>query len=229
MAAYSERELRLADGSCARLRLGAVKTLRITVKPTGEVLITAPRRVGVRAAMAFANERLGWISARRAEAGARAAAAPRLSEGGSAPLWGRVYPIVLADGDGAGFDGEKITLRVPRGADYAARRAALLSLYRRELERELPALIGKYAAALGVAPPRWSLRDMRSRYGSCTPSRAAVRFALSLAAYPPLCLEYVAAHELTHLRVSGHGADFHELLAGVFPREAEARAMLRGA
>ena len=84
----------------------------------------------------------------------------------------------------------------------------------------------KYAAALGVPAPQWSLRDMRTRWGSCTPARGTVRFALMLAAKPPLCLEYVVAHELAHLRVRGHGPEFHALVAGVFPREREARAML---
>lgn len=118
------------------------------------------------------------------------------------------------------------TLSAPEGADEAARRAALLALYRRELERGLPALVEKYAAALGVPAPQWSLRDMRTRWGSCTPARGTVRFALMLAAKPPLCLEYVVAHELAHLRVRGHGPEFHALVAGVFPREREARAML---
>ena len=52
-------------------------------------------------------------------------------------------------------------------------------------------------------------------------------FALMLAEKPPLCLEYVVAHELAHLRIHGHGPDFHALLSGVFPREREARALLK--
>lgn len=219
---------RLADGTEAEIRLKNVKMLRIAVKPDGSVTVTAPRRVGLRAALAFADERLGWIQARRAEALERASARPRLLEGESVPLWGAQHPLALETGrPAARLAGARIVLTVPEGADFAARRAALLTLYRAELERALPPLIEKYAAALGVEPPAWSLRDMSSRFGSCTPARGTVRFALTLAAKPPLALEYVAAHELTHLRAPGHGPDFHTLLSAVFPREAEARALLR--
>ena len=172
--AYSET---LNNGIPLTLRFRSVKLFRITVKPDGSVEAVAPRRMGVGAAMALANERGEWVRAHREAA--------------------------------------------------LARRAALLALYRRELERGLPALVEKYAAALGVPAPQWSLRDMRTRWGSCTPARGTVRFALMLAAKPPLCLEYVVAHELAHLRVHGHGPEFHALVAGVFPREREARAMLR--
>lgn len=219
---------RLDDGTSVTLRLAPVKTLRITVRPDGSVVVTAPERVGVRAALAFANERIGWIQRARAEAAARAAAAPKLLPGETVPLWGADYPLELEAGaPGAAERGGAIVLSAPEGADYAARRAALLELYRAELERALPPLVEKYARALGVEPPRWSLRDMRSRYGSCTAAKGTVRFALCLASMPPECLEYVVAHELTHLRVHGHGPDFHALLESVYPSGRAVAAAMR--
>lgn len=219
---------RLSDGIPVKISLRDVKMLRISVRPDGSVEVTAPRQVGLRAALSFANERLGWIEARRSEALARCASRPQLLPGETAPLWGERMPVSLGTGrTGARLDGGEIVLTVPEGADYARRRAALLTLYRSELEREIPPLVEKYAAALDVAAPVWSLRDMRTRFGSCTPARGTVRFALMLAERPPLCLEYVVAHELAHLRIHGHGPDFHALLSSVFPREREARALLK--
>lgn len=222
--AYSET---LNNGIPLTLRFRSVKLFRITVKPDGSVEAVAPRRMGVGAAMALANERGEWVRAHREAALARRAAAPKYVTGESVPLWGCMYALRVVMGrPGAALRDGVITLSAPEGADAAARRAALLALYRRELERGLPALVEKYAAALGVPAPKWSLRDMRTRWGSCTPARGTVRFSLMLAAKPPLCLEYVVAHELAHLRVRGHGPEFHALVVGVFPREREARAML---
>ena len=81
--------------------------------------------------------------------------------------------------------------------------------------------------ALDVKAPVWFLRDMRSRWGSCTPMRGTVRFSLALAAKPPGCLEYIVAHELTHLHIHGHGSDFHALVRSVYPQGCDARALLR--
>lgn len=221
-------EKRLGDGSPVTLRLGAYKQLRITVTGPGEVRITAPSRVGVRAALAFANEHLGWIERHRAEVIAHAGAAPQFTAGERVRLWGETYPLRVAAGKpGAVFDGECVTITVPEGSDAAERRAALGQLYRRELTEAIPPLIAKYAALLDVEPPAWSLRDMRTRYGSCTAARKTVRFSLILAEKPHECLEYVVAHELTHLRIHGHGADFHALVRSVYPDEQRARALLR--
>ena len=221
-------EKRLGDGSPVTIRLGAYKQLRITVTGPGEVRVTAPSRVGVRAALAFANEHLGWIERHRSEVLARAQATPQYIDGERVRLWGTEYPLRVATGkSGAAFDGKCVTISVPEGADAAARRAALGQLYRRELSEAIPPLVAKYALLLGVDAPEWSLRDMRTRYGSCTAARKTVRFSLILAEKPPECLEYVVAHELTHLRIHGHGADFHALVQSVYPDEQRARELLR--
>lgn len=204
----------------------AVKLFRISVKPDGSVEAVAPWRMSREAALILANERAGWVREHREKF--LSAGTAQYATGERAALWGREYPLQVMSGKlGAQFAGEYIVLSAPEGAAAEVRREALLTLYRRELERAIPPLVSKYAAALDVKAPAWSLRDMRSRWGSCTPMRGTVRFALALAAKPPECLEYVVAHELAHLRIHGHGADFHALVRSVYPHEREARALLR--
>lgn len=82
-------------------------------------------------------------------------------------------------------------------------------------------------AASGQHALGWQLRDMRTRWGSCTPATGRIRVNTRLAAYPPTCLDYVVAHELTHLAEPPHNARFHRLLALAYPDEAAARALLR--
>lgn len=100
-------------------------------------------------------------------------------------------------------------------------------LYRAELERRLPGVARRMEAATGLRASAWQLRAMTSRWGSCTPGTARVRVNVRLAAYPPECLDYVVAHELTHLAEPSHNERFHELLGRAFPNEREARALLR--
>jgi predicted metal-dependent hydrolase len=58
---------------------------------------------------------------------------------------------------------------------------------------------------------RWA-DDMRSRWGSCTPSQGTIRISNRLAAFPDWVVDYVIVHELAHLAVSGHTADFWQLV-----------------
>lgn len=57
---------------------------------------------------------------------------------------------------------------------------------------------------------RWA-DDMVSRWGSCTTTTGHIRISTRLAAFPDWVIDYVIIHELAHLEVSGHGADFWQL------------------
>ena len=79
--------------------------------------------------------------------------------------------------------------------------------------------------ALGVHPASVTIRDTTTRWGSCS-RRGALSFSWRLVLAPPEALDAVAAHELCHLRVFGHGP-FWSLLAGRVPDHAAWRRWLR--
>ncbi|MDP9464780.1 MAG: M48 family metallopeptidase [Actinomycetota bacterium] len=58
---------------------------------------------------------------------------------------------------------------------------------------------------------RWA-DDMRSRWGSCTPSQRSIRISTHLAAFPDWVVDYVIVHELAHLEVVGHSDEFWRLV-----------------
>ncbi len=90
---------------------------------------------------------------------------------------------------------------------------------RTEIERD----IGRHATALAVAPSAISIRDQRTRWGSASrEGRLAFSWRLILA--PPEALETVVIHELSHLRVFGHGPRFWSLVAS---RRADHRVWRR--
>jgi predicted metal-dependent hydrolase len=81
----------------------------------------------------------------------------------------------------------------------------------------------------GAAKPtsvRW-VSNMASRWGSCTPTDGTIRVSSRLRDMPSWVLDYVLVHELAHLLVPGHGADFWDLV-GRFPRTERARGYLEG-
>ena len=92
----------------------------------------------------------------------------------------------------------------------------------------VPALIERWEPILGVKAGKIAYRNMKSRWGSCQPATGRICINTRLALYPPECLEYVVVHELCHLRVSGHGPKFWELVSTALPNWKEARAKLRG-
>lgn len=80
-----------------------------------------------------------------------------------------------------------------------------------------------YAARLGQPYRRITLRDTRSRWGSCS-SQGALMYSWRLILAPPRVLHYVAAHEVAHLSEMNHSPAFWAVVAQLFgPCDAERR------
>lgn len=97
---------------------------------------------------------------------------------------------------------------------------------RRTAERELPARLLELAAAHGLTVGRVSIRNQRSRWGSCS-STGTITLNWRLVRMPPGVRDYVMLHELMHLREANHSKRFWRLVASVCPGHAEARAWLK--
>ena len=124
-----------------------------------------------------------------------------------------------------GEDGDE--LLVERVARDARPTAAILEAWLRTRARAaLLAAIDRHAPTLGVVPRSVTIRDTRSRWGSCSRS-GGLSFSWRLVLAPPAALDAVAAHELCHLQVFGHGPRFRTLLASRVPDHAAWRRWLR--
>ncbi|MFF9177652.1 M48 family metallopeptidase [Streptomyces sp. NPDC014793] len=76
------------------------------------------------------------------------------------------------------------------------------------------------------ASVRW-VTNQNTRWGSCTPAEGSIRLSHRLQGMPEYVVDYVLCHELAHLLVPGHGADFWQLLES-YPRTERARGYLEG-
>ena len=95
-----------------------------------------------------------------------------------------------------------------------------------EAGRDLRAAVDRHSAVIGETARRISLRDTRSRWGSCS-SAGALSFSWRLILAPPLVLDYLAAHEVAHLKELNHSGRFWRLLRGMCPDTDEAEAWLK--
>ena len=92
--------------------------------------------------------------------------------------------------------------------------------------REGRRLLDEEAARLGVRYTRLTVRDARTRWGSCGPD-GSIMLSLRLALAPPEVLRYVVIHELCHLRWRGHGPRFWALVEKQMPEFEVHRRWLR--
>jgi predicted metal-dependent hydrolase len=97
---------------------------------------------------------------------------------------------------------------------------------RRRAAEQLPRELVELAARHGIAVGRVSVRNQRSRWGSCS-TRGTIALNWRLVIVPDFVREYVMLHELMHRRELNHSPRFWRLVAGVCPRLVEARRWLR--
>jgi len=198
-------------------------TLRVSAA-TGEVVMTVPPRTALATAQRFAAGHGGWIAARLAKLPERVA----FAEGALFPLRGVMHAIVRREGRSgatrieAGPDGP--VLSVSCGEAHVARRAR--EFLQAEALRDLKLSIAHHTERLGQGPARITLRDTRSRWGSCT-ARGELNFSWRLILAPPLVLDYLVAHEMAHLREMNHSDRFWRLVGELCPNVDAAEAWLK--
>ena len=198
-------------------------TLRVSAA-TGEVVITLPSRTAVNTAQRFATSHAGWIAARLARVPERVLFVPDAI----LPVRGEPHRVQLRDTRSG-------TVRVEAGegdpvlsvsCDPAHVPRRIRDYLTREARRDLLEAVERYAPLLGQRPVRITLRDTRSRWGSCT-ARGELNFSWRLILAPPMVLDYLVAHEMAHLREMNHSARYWALLRGLCPNVDAAEAWLK--
>ena len=199
-------------------------TLRVS-NATGEVVLTIPERTEVGLAQRFAEGHSQWIATRLARVPQRV-----LFEAGSVvPLrgvphrivhWSTMRGVTQATRGGAG---EPIIAVTGEEAHVARRVRDFLET---EARRDFAAAVKRHTAQLGVSAKRITVRDTKSRWGSCS-AAGALNFSWRLIMAPPFVLDYLAAHEVAHLRELNHSARFWKLTHQLCPRTDEAEAWLK--
>jgi hypothetical protein len=193
-------------------------SLRIDPR-AGAVVVTLPLRAGRRQGLDLLQTHAAWVMDRLS---ALPPAAP-FQAGAMVPVGGRPHRIVHQP-DARGVPRlEDGTLLVPGDAAHVARRVA--DFLRAEARRRITTLALAKAALVGRRVPRISIKDTRSRWGSCAPD-GALSFSWRLVLAPPEVLDYVVAHEAAHLVHMNHGPRFWALCAKLTEHEAPARAWL---
>jgi predicted metal-dependent hydrolase len=238
--------IRLPGGrlECTIRRSTRARRFRITVDPRHTAIVTVPSRAArskaeaERLAEEFLTEREAWlrrhIERQSRQREALDAMGP-LQDGGLLRFRGEMHRLRVVPGAATkrrttvgregGDSGDELVVTLAakerRGLDR------ILEAWLRERARlAIAREIDRHAKALGVEPAAVSIRDTRSRWGSCSRARR-LSFCWRLVLAPPEALETVVVHELAHLQVFGHGPEFWAIVTSRRPDHRRWRRWLR--
>lgn len=192
-------------------------TVSITVDGEGRLIVRAPKYMPKRTVDAFVAERGEWIARARVKQAARRVSPHEYSEGERFMYRGR--ELTLMYGESTRIDGDALIAAPPY-------RENVRRLFDSEAARLLPEAVAKMAELSGADCPIVKLTNAKTMWGSCTPS-GDVRLNRRLVMAPESALDYVALHELTHLKRRDHSAEFWALVEEHMPDWRERRKWLK--
>ena len=204
-------------------------SVELRVLPQG-LRLFAPKTYPLRQADQFVRDRADWIRQARERLEAyhgREEARFPMTDGMRVPLEGGQWTLRLekAARRDARIENGVVLLRAPDISPDAVReqlRAALVERARERIEQRLE----HYIPLIGRRPGRVTIREQRTKWGSCS-SLGNLNFNWKLIMAPPEALDYVVIHELCHLYDFNHSPKFWERVARYQPDYAVWRDFLR--
>lgn len=218
------QEILSLPGGPARVewrRSARARRISLRIDPRGgAVVVTLPPRAGRTAGMALLMNHAEWVARRLA---ALPGPVP-FADGALVPLHGIEHRIRHAPLLRAGVRVEAAEILVAGDARFLPRRVT--DFFRAEARRSFVELVMAKAETAQVRPARITVKDTQSRWGSCAANRN-LAFSWRLVMAPRYVQDYVAAHEVAHLRHMNHGPRFWGLVETLTPHGPTAVAWLR--
>jgi predicted metal-dependent hydrolase len=205
------------------VRMPRARRYILRIRPDGSLRVTVPRGGSTREARDFVARQRRWIERER-ERVLREHGSRDWHDGTEIRLRGESVRVTVARDSGdlaIAYGDRRLTIRGTDGI-----RRAIEEDLRRLARQELEPRLRELAAQHDLSPGRVSIRNQRSRWGSCA-REGNIALNFRLVQMPPAIRDYVLLHELMHLRQQNHSPRFWRLVAQVCPWFKEAERWLR--
>jgi len=208
-----------------------IKNVHLSVlPPDGRVRLSAPKRMNDETLRAYTLTRLTWIRQQQR----KLAGQPRETRREYLPreshyVWGERCLLKIVEADAppsVSRKNKKLVLQVRRGADRDRRAELLAAWYRMQIRERVDAILPEWERRLKVRMNALFVQHMRTKWGSCNPTKRNVRLNTELAKKPPECLEYILVHELIHMIEPTHNERFVRLMSKHMPDWRSRRYLL---
>lgn len=201
------------------------KRLTLRLLPDGRgAKVTTPPHVSEHEIAEFITRNKNWIAVRLS----RMPKSTLLRDGASILFEGVAHKITHLDRRRGIVEVKLVagepTLLVPGEVEHMPRR--VIDFLKKQARSKLDAAVVIHAASLGVKPKSMRITDSKSRWGSCSSTRT-LSFSWRIIMAPPGVLNYLAAHEVAHLREMNHSERFWNLVEEICPDMKEQKTWLR--
>ena len=210
-------------------RNALAKRYRLFIDRSGKPRITIPLRGSLLEARRFAEANRQWLMEQLKRFRSRQSSEQHWCEGSTVLFRGKQVTLELTcseAGNIARFGSEEVLLSDSVSPGNPGLRMAIETHLRELAQRELPVRVRDLAAMHGCVVHRVSVRNQRTRWGSCS-RRGSISLNWRLIQVPEAVRDYIVLHELMHLREMNHSPRFWAQVASVCPDYRDSEGWLR--
>ena len=192
-----------------------VKHFNLKVKPSGEVILTAPTDSSEREIIWLLEKRADWIAKTIEFFNAYGnSGVKEYVSGENFRYLGRNYRLKVIESldEGVKLQRGYLQLFVKKREDVVRKKRLLRQWYRQKAEYHFEQIMEKYRPLVQKEVGTVRIREMKTRWGSCNPVKGYINLNLKLIEKPRECIEYVVFHELAHLVHFSHDRHFYAFL-----------------
>jgi len=190
-----------------------IKNVHLSVyPPNGKVKVAAPSRMSLDTIRIYTISKLAWIKKQQHKFKSQVREAPReyLNKEGHYFL-GKRYLLKVIEHDAppeVHVKHKTIELYARPNTDMQKKHAIMERWYREQLKELVPAMIKKWEKVMKVSVNEFSVKKMKTKWGTCTRESKRIWLNLELAKKPFHCIEYIVVHEMVHLLERNHNERF---------------------
>lgn len=201
-------------------RSSRARRISLRIDPAHGIVLTLPLRARLEDGLRFLDQTRPWIAQRLDKI--RPALPWR--EGTAVPILGRPHLLCHHPHAARGVWTEEDRLCVSGQAEHMSRR--ITDFLKRQARNVMTAKATDMAARIGRRPGRISIKDTRSRWGSCS-SQGSLSLSWRLIMAPEWVLDYVVGHEVAHLAQMNHSPAFWAVVHSLVGDPRPAKAWLK--
>lgn len=227
-----------ADGNAISYTLERkpVKNINLRIRADQCVYVSAPKDVAAKMVDAFVVEKSAYILRalkKFKDKNRETVSENKFVNGETVKFLGRNLRLKVKNASRSKVESDEsyVTLYVKDEQNADLKKRVLETWLRKKCKDEITAICKKVYPQVkkyGIAFPEIQLREMVSRWGSCSPKKGFMTFNTALIAMPVSCIEYVVTHEFTHFLYPNHSKKFYQQLATFMPDWEERKKRLEG-
>ena len=215
-----------------------IKNIYIRVKPDLNIYVTAPKRVTKKYIYELIEKRKDWIEEKKEAIKKKNIfdiSQKELKSGNEVYYLGKNYMlrvlkckkenIILAGRIMYMYadikDNEEF-----KNSDIRKKQILLDTWYKKEAVKLFDSLLKKYCSIMNLEINTFTVKKLKSKWGSCDIKKKHITFNLELMKYPIIAAEYITVHELAHLIEANHSKKFYNIVSLYMPEWKKSKIIL---